>query len=271
MTRPEVTTAATIFDVSGLRTIVTGGASGLGLAMAEAMLDGGATVAITDVRSSRLDEVRARLSDRPGQFETSLLDVTDHAAVDGFVNGFAERHGGLDVVFVNAGIGRRSDAPNGELDLMDDAWHAVISTNLEGSWATVRAAAAVMRPAGTGRIIVTCSTAGLRNEPWVPSAYIASKTALTALVKQAALDLAPHGVLVNAIAPGPFRTNIGWNEEGSRPPRDESEFNRRVPMGRVGLPNELKGVALLLASPAGSFITGSVITVDGGAMVHQVV
>jgi NAD(P)-dependent dehydrogenase (short-subunit alcohol dehydrogenase family) len=271
MTRPDVVTAATIFDVSGARTIVTGGASGLGLAMAEAMLDGGATVAVTDISSQRLEAVQTRLAERLGTLETAQLDICDHRAVDDFVAGFAESHGGLDVVFVNAGIGRRSDAPDGELDLIDDSWRTVLETNLVGAYATIRAAAAVMRRAGAGRIIVTCSTAGLRNEPWVPSAYIASKTALTALVKQAALDLAPHGVLVNAIAPGPFRTNIGWNSEGSRPPRDESEFNRRVPMGRVGDPSEIKGLALLLASPAGSFITGSVMTIDGGAMVHQVV
>lgn len=270
MTRPDVVTAATIFDVSGLRTIVTGGASGLGLAMAEAMLDGGATVAVTDASAVRLEAARTRLADRPGQLETSLLDICDHQAVDDFITGFAEGHGGVDVVFVNAGIGRRSDSPEGDLDLMDDAWRAVLATNLEGAYATIRSAAAVMRRAGSGRIIVTSSTAGLRNEPWVPSAYIASKTALTALVKQAALALAPQGVLVNAIAPGPFRTNIGWNSDTPRPPRDESEFNRRVPLGRVGVPSEIKGVALLLASPAGSFITGSVITIDGGAMVHQV-
>ncbi len=270
MSGPGGATAATLFDVAGARTIVTGGASGLGFAMAEVMLDGGATVAVTDVSPPRLEAARSRLADRPGRWETALLDICDHQAVQGVVDDFTERHGGLDVVFVNAGIGRRSDAPDGELDLIDDAWRAVIATNLEGAFATIRSAAAVMRRAGSGRIIVTCSTAGLRNEPWVPSAYIASKTALTALVKQAALDLAPHGVLVNAIAPGPFRTNIGWNDDSPRPPRDESEFNRRVPLGRVGDPNEIKGLALLLASPAGSFITGSVLTIDGGAMVHQV-
>jgi NAD(P)-dependent dehydrogenase (short-subunit alcohol dehydrogenase family) len=188
-----------------------------------------------------------------------------------YLEGFAARHGDLDVIFVNAGISRRSDAPDGELDLVDDAWRAVIATDLDGAWATIRAAAALMRRAGRGRIVVTCSTAGLRNEPWVPSAYIAAKTALTVLVKQAALDLAPHGVLVNAIAPGPFRTNIGWDGELPRPPRDESGFIRRVPLGRVGDPSEIKGLALLLASSASSFITGSVITIDGGAMVHQVV
>jgi NAD(P)-dependent dehydrogenase (short-subunit alcohol dehydrogenase family) len=271
MSGPAPATAATIFDVSGARTVVTGGASGLGLAMAEAMLDGGATVAITDVSAQRLQSAQRHLAERSGRLEAAPLDVCDHQAVQEFIGDFTARHGALDVMFVNAGISRRSDAPDGELDLVDDAWRSVIATDLDGAWVTIRTAAAVMRRAGAGRIVVTCSTAGLRNEPWVPSAYIAAKSALTVLVKQAALDLAPHGVLVNAIAPGPFRTNIGWEGELPRPPRDESGFVRRVPLGRVGDPSEIKGLALLLASSASSFITGSVITIDGGAMIHQVV
>src|SRR5437867_12846864 len=131
----------------------------------------------------------------------------------------------------------------------------------------MRAAAAVMKPQRSGRIVVTASTAGLRTDPMVGYSYAVTKAAVISAVREAALELAPHGVHVNAIAPGPIRTRIGG---GVLPSKEiEQLWAATVPLGRMGEPDEIKGVALLLASPASSFVTGAVIPVDGGALTRS--
>lgn len=262
------TTAAEIFAVDGLRTLVTGGGSGLGLAMAEVMVDGGADVVVVDISARRLDAVAERLAGRAGKVEVELVDVADVAAVRRCVAGIVARHGGLDVAFVNAGIGGRSERYDDGLDGLDESWDRVLSVNLTGAFATLQACAAPMKRAGSGRIVVTASTAGLRADPMVSSSYVASKAAIVNLTRQAALELAPHGVMVNAIAPGPFHTNIGSAEDRPPGPRDDTVWNRTVPLGRMAEPSELKGLALLLASPASSYITGAVIPIDGGGLIN---
>lgn len=261
-------TMARIFAVEGLRTLVTGGGSGLGRAMAEVMVDCGANVTVADIDEDRLEAVAKDLTGRPGQIHTRHVDVADIQAVRTLVGGIVDEHGGLDVAFVNAGVGTRSARVEGELDGLDEGWDQVMSINLIGAFATLQACASPMRKQGSGRIVVTTSTAGLRADPIVSNAYIASKAAMVNLTRQAALELAPHGVRVNAIAPGPFHTNIGAasRKPGVKP--DDSMWNRTIPIGRMGEPEELKGLALLLASPASSFITGAVYPIDGGALIN---
>jgi len=140
----------------------------------------------------------------------------------------------------------------------------VLAVNLGGVFATVQAAAGVMSPRRRGSIIAVVSVAGLKAEPMVGYAYAASKAAVVNLVRQAAAELAPLGVRVNGIAPGPIRTNIGGGR--IRDPQAEAGFRAAVPMGRIGDPEEIKGLALLLASDASSFITGVTIPLDGGIM-----
>jgi NAD(P)-dependent dehydrogenase (short-subunit alcohol dehydrogenase family) len=126
-----------------------------------------------------------------------------------------------------------------------------------------------MRRQGAGRIIVTASTAGLRNDPLVSNSYVAAKAAIVNLTRQAALSLAPFGVHVNAIAPGPFHTNLGSDGAVVRSrAATEAKWSKTIPLGRMGQPEEIKGLALLLASPASSFITGAVFPIDGGALVN---
>jgi NAD(P)-dependent dehydrogenase (short-subunit alcohol dehydrogenase family) len=122
-----------------------------------------------------------------------------------------------------------------------------------------------MKPQGSGRIVVTASTAGLTSEPLVCYGYAASKAAVIGLARHAALELAPHGVRVNVIAPGPFKTRIA----GGVTPEGEREWAALVPLGRMGETEELKGLALLLASPASSFMTGAVIPIDGGQLLGK--
>jgi len=128
---------------------------------------------------------------------------------------------------------------------------------------TVQAAAEVMKAQKRGRIIVTASIGGMRSEPMTGYAYATTKAAICNLVRHAALELATHGVVVNAIAPGPFLTNIGNGRLND--PAVRAAFAADVPQGRLAHTDEIQGLALLLASPAASFITGAVIPIDGGA------
>jgi NAD(P)-dependent dehydrogenase (short-subunit alcohol dehydrogenase family) len=257
-----------LFDVRGARVLVTGAASGLGLAMAEVMVDCGASVTLADVDETRLEQVAAALREREGgDVRTVTLDVADHAQVDAAVDGVVAEEGGLDVVFANAGISLEPgirDPGGGISSINPEAWDRVMKVNFEGVISTMAAAARVMKEQGSGRIIVTASTAGLRTDPIVGYSYVTTKAAVVSAARQAALELAPFGVHVNVIAPGPIRTRIGG---GVLPSQEiEDMWAATVPLGRMGEPDEIKGACLLLASPASSWMTGTVIPIDGGAL-----
>ena len=258
-----------LFDVRGRRAVVTGAASGLGLAAAEVLAECGARVTLADIDSERLAEQAGRLSAGGCDVRTAVVDVTDDASVRSALADAAAAYGGLDIVFANAGIAAVPGYANpGGQELhtvAEDAWRKVVGVNLDGVLSTMRAAAGVMKPQGSGRIVVTASTAGLRADPMVCYGYIASKAAVVNVARQAALELAPHGVHVNVIAPGPIKTRIG----GGVTPESERQWAALVPLGRMGEPEELKGLALMLASPAASFITGAVITIDGGQLLGE--
>jgi NAD(P)-dependent dehydrogenase (short-subunit alcohol dehydrogenase family) len=259
-------TLAGLFDVGSKVVLVTGGGSGLGLAIAGVLADCGARVVIADRDEQRLKDAGADLSAR-GHAEQALVDVSDPRAVTELADGIVARHGRLDVAFANAGIGggRPPGHPAGSIDSLDlDQWHALLGVNLHGVVHTVRAAAAHMKKQRSGSIIVTASTAGLRQDPFVSYSYTVAKAGVVNLVRQAALDLARWQVRVNAIAPGPFRTNIGGG--GPMPPEAVARWNAAVPLGRIGDPAEIRGLALLLASDASSFMTGGVYLADGGQM-----
>ena len=248
------------FDVSGARVVVTGAASGLGLAMAEVMAEGGARVTLADLDPDGLAAAAERLDARA--FE---LDVSDPEAVRRLFDEVVAEQGGVDVAFANAGISLEPGVVDerGGLEALDvEMWRKVLGVNLDGVVFTMREAARHMKKQGSGKIVVTASTAGFGTDPMVGYSYSATKAAVIILVRQAALELAKHGVHVNAIAPGPFRTNIG-SDAAPIPPE---AWEGIVAIGRMAEPDELKGVALLLASPASSFMTGAVIPVDGGQL-----
>ncbi|MBO9644586.1 MAG: SDR family oxidoreductase [Pseudacidovorax sp.] len=255
-----------LFDLSGRTVVVTGAASGLGLAIAEAMLQAGARTVMTDVDADALATEHRRLQAAHPLAESTVLDVTAPGAVDALIDDVAARHGALDCVFANAGIsaGRGFMVDTGRLENLDMAnWDRVLRINLDSVLVTVRAAARHMKPRGQGRIVVTSSIAGLRSEALSGYAYVASKAAVNNLVRQAAMELAPFNVLVNAIAPGPFATGI--NGGRLRLPESVERMRTYIPLGRVADPREIQGLALLLASPASSYMTGAIIPVDGGA------
>ncbi len=253
---------AELFDVRGARVLVTGAASGLGFAIAEVMAEAGARVTLADLDGDGLEAAAGRL-DR--DVRTALVDVSDAAAVERMFDELVEQQGGVDVAFANAGISLEAgvvDPAGGLANLDREAWERVLGVNLNGVLFTMREAARHMKEQGGGRIVVTASTAGFGTDPMVGYSYSATKAAVIVMVRQAALELAKHGVHVNAIAPGPFKTNIG----GGAPPIPPEAWSEIVAFGRMAEPDELKGVALLLASPASSFMTGAIVPVDGGQL-----
>jgi len=261
-----------IFDVRGLRVAVTGAASGLGFAMAEVLADCGAHVTLADIDAQRLEGVTGSLVERGASARSFVLDVSDESQVEALIGDVVAAEGGIDVVFANAGIAATPGfAVEGgqQIDTVaHEDWDRVLSINLSGVLYTMKHAAAVMRRQGGGRIIVTSSNAGLRPEPVVCYGYSAAKAAIINIVRQAALELAPHGVLVNAICPGPFKgTRIGGGVTLDPEPAQEKMWATTVPLGRMAEPDELKGLVLLLASPASSFMTGAYYLIDGGTLV----
>jgi NAD(P)-dependent dehydrogenase (short-subunit alcohol dehydrogenase family) len=253
-----------LFDVRGQVALVTGGASGLGYAFASVLADAGATVIIADWDADALPAAAAGLPASGIQ-----LDVSDAAAVRAAVDGIVESRGRIDIVFANAGIarGRPPLLAEGWLDDMDmAAYNALIDVNLHGVVYTVQAAARHMKRQRSGSIVTTASTAGMRNDPYTPYSYAIAKAAVVNFTKQAAHDLARWGVRVNAIAPGPFKTHLGGKEPTSA--EADAMWRAVVPLGRMGDPQEIRGLALLLASSAGSFMTGGIYPIDGGALLQ---
>lgn len=255
-----------LFDVQGLGAVVTGAASGLGLAIAEVLAACGATVTLADADAEGVERAAAELAARGAAVRHVVVDVADPDAVDALLRDASEQPGGLSIVFANAGIsaGTGPTTPEGQLTAVDRArWDRVIAINLSGVFATLQAAARYVTADGRGRVVVTASVAGLGGDPMVGYAYAASKAGVIALVKQASADLGRSGILVNAIAPGSFRTNIA--DGRIKQPGAAEQFARTTLVGRLADPDELQGLALFLASPASSYVTGATFVIDGGA------
>jgi len=256
-----------LFDLAGRVAFVTGAASGLGYAMAEAFAEQGAIVVLADVDADGLRRATGRLTQAGLAAQGVELDVRDPVRIRLCIEDVVREHGRLDICCANAGIsgGPPFSQPAGRIENVDLAtWDNVLRVNQTGVFATMQAAAAAMKPRGSGRIIVTCSISGMATGAISGYVYSASKAALIRLVHMAAVELAPHGVLVNGFAPGPFMTNIAGGRL-RREPETVDFMANTVPLKRVADPSELKGLALLLASDASSYITGAVIPIDGGA------
>ena len=270
--------AAEMFNVAGYGVVVTGGASGLGLAFAEVLAENGARVTMLDLSSERIDKEVKRLRAAGYDVNGAVVDVTRRKELIAAIDAAARQYGRLDVVFANAGIDsgpgfvtldRTKRVPEGAIENYDDArWDKVIETNLNSVFTTIKAAAAHMKARRSGRIIVTTSAAALLVESGIGSAYMAAKAGAAHFVHAMALEFAKYNVTVNAIAPGPFITNIGGGHAFR--PEVQKAFGSTVPLGRMASTEEIKGLALFLASPASSFITGTQIVIDGGCLLGVV-
>jgi NAD(P)-dependent dehydrogenase (short-subunit alcohol dehydrogenase family) len=256
-----------LFNIKGHVAFVTGAASGLGLAFAEVMAENGARVVLADVDAAGLERATSRLTSLGCAVEQAIVDIGDREVLRAAIDASVVRHGRLDAVFANAGVTSGPGfemSPDGSIDAMDLAlFQRSIDLNLTATFMTIRFAATHMKQQCSGSIIATTSIAGMRSEPLVGYGYVAAKAAVANIVRHAAVELASYNVRVNAIAPGPFLTNIAGGRM-HREPDVAKKFTAAVPLGRLAQPDEIKGLALLLASPAGSFITGTVIPIDGG-------
>jgi 2-deoxy-D-gluconate 3-dehydrogenase len=243
------------FDLTGKRALVTGANTGIGQAIAVALADAGADIALAG--RSAPAETMALIAAGGRKVVDLRTDLATIAPVQGLVDQAAEALGGLDILVNNAGIIRRNDLA----DFTEDDWDSVIDTNLKTLFFLSQAAAKVMMAQGSGKIINIASLLSFQGGIRVPS-YAAAKSGVAGLTKALANELAPKGVQVNAIAPGYITTNntaaLQADETRNR------QILERIPTGRWGSPADIAGAAVFLASPASDYVTGHVLAVDGG-------
>lgn len=247
-------------DLRNKRALVTGAFGGLGAEFARTLANAGAHVALAGRRLQAGEQLAAQLAAPDRRVCAIALDVTQPDSVAGLFDAASERLGGaIDILVNSAGITTARPA----LEHTESDWMDVIDVNLNGTWRVAQAAGRHMQAQGGGSIINIASILGLRVAQQVP-AYAASKAALIQLTQALALEWARHGIRVNALAPGYIETDL--NREFFASDAGQALI-RRVPQRRLGQARELSAPLLLLASDASSFMTGSVLVVDGGHLI----
>jgi NAD(P)-dependent dehydrogenase (short-subunit alcohol dehydrogenase family) len=252
------------FDMTGETALVTGGAHGIGEAIARAYLEYGATVVIADRDIAQAEAVAERFRQEGLPCHAEALDVTDPQASRDVAARVARTVAPVSVLVNNAGVNTAQRVPIHEV--VDEEWRRLIQVDLDGLFYVSRAFIPGMIALGRGRIVNISSVLGI-----VParlqSAFVAAKAGAQNLTRSMAMELAPHGILVNAIAPGPT-ASASWasmfataDEETQR---RHASLMSHIPLARPAAPDEIAGAAVFLASPASSYVTGIVLPVDGG-------
>jgi NAD(P)-dependent dehydrogenase (short-subunit alcohol dehydrogenase family) len=249
--------AVNLFDLSGRVALVTGGNKGLGKAMARGFAESGADVVIAsrheDELKAALDEILAGTNSRGTYVVT---DVSDRGDVNRLARTAVERMGKVDILVNNAGM----NAPQAIDEVTDETWDRVVEVNLTSTMILTRAIVPQMKPRRWGRVVHISSIMGQVSKER-RNVYSATKAALVGLAKASALDLGAYNITVNCVAPGPFLTDMPMSVLSDA---EKKVFADRTALGRWAQPRELVGPVLMLCSEAGSYVTGQVITVDGG-------
>jgi 3-oxoacyl-[acyl-carrier protein] reductase len=254
----EKNTSRISTDLGGQVAIVTGAGRGLGRAIAESLAGAGAKIACVDVNTETLAETVEAITDAGGVADAHACDVTDSRRVTEVVGQVAKKHGGLQILVNNAGITRDGMI----MRMKDDQWDSVLNINLRGTFLFIRAAARPMMKGRRGRIINIASVSGLIGNAGQAN-YSASKAGVIGLTRTVAMELAGRNITVNAVAPGFIATDM-TAKLGEEIVEGVKE---RIPLGRLGEPRDIADAVLFLASDAAGFITGQVLTIDGGLTV----
>ncbi len=250
-----------LFDLSGRVALVTGGSKGLGKAMAHGFARAGADIAISSRSEAQLDQTLDEIgADTGGRRMRVVADMTKREDVRRLSDSVLKEMGRVDILVNNAG----GNTPQAIDAIKDEDWDRILELNLTSIMALTRALVPQMKERSWGRIIHISSVLGLGSKEGRNS-YSATKRAVIGLAQASSLDLGPHGITVNCIAPGPIRTDLPMSLLSEE---EKEVFAERTALKRWGQPSELAGPALLLASEAGSYITGETIVVDGGVMAH---
>lgn len=238
--------------------LVTGAGRGIGRALAEAFAEQGARVAANDLTPVNLDPALRTIEQRGGQARSFLADVASKQAVQAMIEQVREAYGRIDILINNAGV--EPHAPLLTLDEWD--WDRTLAVNLKGPFLLTQSVGRVMVEQGGGCVVNVASIAGRAHGLKDRSAYVASKLGLIGLTREAARELAPYNIRVNAVCPGVIETEMTARLRAD--PEMMQRWLADIPQGRLGQPQEVVGVVLFLCSPAASYLTGQAINVDGG-------
>ncbi|MDQ3064526.1 MAG: glucose 1-dehydrogenase [Acidobacteriota bacterium] len=250
-------------ELNGKTAVVIGGTSGIGRAIAHGLAQAGADVVCSSRRIEQVEAAAVEIEQLGRKTIRAASDVSDRASLENLLSECVSAFGKVDILVNSAGRTKR--APT--LDFPEEDWNAILETNLTGTLRACQIFGRHFIENGYGRIVNIASLSTFVSLYEV-AAYSASKAAVASLTKSLAIEWAKHGVIVNAIAPGVFKTDLNRNllESTER----GREFQTRTPMGRFGQVEELAGAAIFLASDAASFVTGEVLVVDGGFLASGV-